>query len=120
MASAWLIRRFIDQGATFAFGEPDDASDIPFDMYKGEFSHQGPLCTYEVLAKRFGLADPVVERIGQIVHDLDMRDTKYCSPNAPAIGRMVEGLRQVHGDDHTLLQHGIEMFEALARGILNG
>jgi hypothetical protein len=47
-----------------------------------------------------------------------MRDTKYGSPDAPAIGRMVEGLRQLHADDHALLQHGVEMFEALARGIL--
>jgi hypothetical protein len=120
MASAWLIRRFIDPDATFAFGDHEEASDIPFDMYVGDFSHQGPLCTYEVLAKRFALADPVVKRIGQIVHDLDMRDTKYGSPDAPAIGRMVEGLRQLHADDHALLQHGVEMFEALACGILNG
>lgn len=120
MASAWLIRRFIDPQATFAFGDHEPSSDVPFDMYVGDFSHQGPLCTYEVLAKRFGLVDPVVDRIGQIVHDLDMRDTKYGSPDAPAIGRMVEGLRQLHADDHALLQHGVEMFEALARGILNG
>ena len=119
MASAWLIRRFIDPKATFAFGDQPGASDTPFDMYLGDFSHQGPLCTYEVLAKRFGLSDPVVERIGQIVHDLDIRDTQYGSPDAPAIGRMVDGLRQLHADDHTLLQHGVEMFEALARGILN-
>ena len=116
MASAWLIRRFVDANATFAFVEQPAQTDVPFDMYTGDFSHQGPLCTYEVLAKRFGLTDPVVARIGQIVHDLDMRDTKYGSPDAPAIGRMVEGLRQLHADDHALLQHGIEMFEALARG----
>ena len=87
----------------------------------GEFSHQGPLCTYEVLAQRFGLtASPAVERIGRIVHDLDMHDTRYGCPEAPAVSRMVEGLRQLHADDHALLQHGVEMFEALARGILAG
>jgi hypothetical protein len=127
MASAWLIRRFIDPSAAFAFVDPafarpadeplrgQPAEDVPFDMFIGEFSHQGPLCTFEVLAQRFGLADPVVEHIGQIVHDLDMRDTKYGSPDAPAIGRVVEGLRQIHADDQILLEHGIEMFEALAR-----
>jgi hypothetical protein len=116
MASAWLIRRFIDPHATFAFVDEPGATDVAFDMFKGDFSHHGPLCTFEVLAKRFALSDPVVQRIGEIVHDLDMRDTKYGSPDAPAIGRMVEGLRQLHADDHALLQHGIEMFEALARG----
>jgi hypothetical protein len=52
------------------------------------------------------------------VHDLDMRETRYGSPDAPAVGRMVEGLRQLHADDHVLLQHGVAMFEAFARGII--
>ena len=55
MASAWLIRRFVDPNATFAFVKEPAASDVAFDMYTGEFSHQGPLCTYEVLAQRFAL-----------------------------------------------------------------
>jgi hypothetical protein len=118
MASAWLIRRFIDPHATFAFVDEPLAADVPFDMYTGELTHQGPLCTYQVLAERFALTEPAVERIGRIVHDLDMRDTPYASTDAPLVGRMVEGLRQLHADDHALLQHGVEMFEALARGIL--
>ena len=118
MASAWLIRRFVDPNATFAFVKEPAASDVAFDMYTGEFSHQGPLCTYEVLAQSFALSDPAVLRIGQIVHDLDMHDTKYAAAEAPAVGRMVEGLRQMYADDEALLRHGIDMFEALARGIL--
>ena len=120
MASAWLIRRFIDPKAAFAFVAEPAAADVPFDMYTGEFSHHGPLCTYEVLAGRFGLTEPLVQRIGQIVHDLDMHDTKYGSADGPFVGRMVEGLRQIYNDDHALLEHGIEMFETLARGILTG
>ena len=118
MASAWLIRRFIDPNATFAFVDQPSASDVPFDMFIGEFSHQGPLCTFEVLARRFGLAEPVVEHIGQIVHDLDMHDAKYASADSPLVGRMVEGLRRIHADDRTLLDRGMEMFETLARGII--
>jgi len=115
MSSAWLIRRFIDPRAVFAFVDRPAELDVPFDMYLGEFSHQGPLCTFEVLAQRFGLTDPVVARIGQIVHDLDMKETRHAPPEAPAIGRMIEGLRQVHPDDGPLLEQGIAMFEALAR-----
>jgi hypothetical protein len=114
MASAWLIRRFIDPDATIAFVKEPQAGDVPFDMYRGEFSHQGPLCTFEVLALRFGLTDPTVERLARIVHDIDMHDTKYGSVETPTVGRMVEGLRQLHADDHVLLQHGVAMFEALA------
>ena len=115
MASAWLIRRFIDASATFAFADTPAESDVPFDMYTGEFSHQGGRCTFEVLAERFDLASPAVSRIGQIVHDLDMKEAKYAPLEAPAIGRMVEGLRSLHADDGTLLEQGIVMFEALAR-----
>jgi hypothetical protein len=115
MASAWLIRRFIDAKATFGFVERPGDSDVPFDMYSGEFSHHGTLCTFETLAERFGVVDAAVARIGQIVHDLDMKETRYAPPEAPAVGRMVDGLRELYADDETLLQHGIGMFEALAR-----
>ena len=115
MASAWLIRRFIDPNATFAFVDQPTGSDVPFDMYVGEFSHQGSLCTFETLAERFGLRDTAVHRIGQIVHDLDMKETRYAAPEGTAVGRMVEGLRHVHADDDALLEQGVAMFEALAR-----
>jgi len=114
MASAWLIRRFIDPNATFAFVERPSGADVPFDMYTGEFSHHGDLCTFEVLAERFLLKSAAVVKVSQIVHDLDMKDTKYDLPEAAAVGRMVEGLRALHADDATLLEQGIGMFDALA------
>jgi hypothetical protein len=115
MASAWLIRRFIDPKATFGFVERPAESDVPFDMYTGEFSHQGTSCTFETLAQRFNIADPAVVRIGEVVHDLDMKETRYAPPEAPAVGRLIDGLQELHADDGTLLQHGMAMFEALAR-----
>jgi hypothetical protein len=115
MASAWLIRRFIDPNAAFAFVEQPSDGDTPFDMYVGEFSHQGSLCTFESLAERFGLRDATVRQIGQIVHDLDMKEAKYAALEGPAVSRMVDGLRSIHADDHVLLEQGISMFEALAR-----
>ena len=115
MASAWLIRRFIDPRATFAFVDSPAPSDVPFDMYVGEFSHQGALCTFETLVDCFAVDDPAVARLGQIVHDLDMKEARYAPPEAPAVGRMVDGLRRLHADDHALLDQGMAMFEALAR-----
>ena len=120
MASAWLIRRYIDPNATFAFVEQPSSADVPFDMYSGEFSHQGSLCTFETLAQRFGLRGTAVERLGQVVHDLDVKESRYGAPEGPAVGRIVEGLRQVHADDHVLLEQGIAMFEALARSFDSG
>jgi hypothetical protein len=115
MASAWLIQRFIDPQASFGFVDHPAETDVPFDMYVGEFSHHGSHCTFETLADRFGLVGDAVTRIGHIVHDLDMKDSRYASPEVPAVGRMVEGLRRMHEDDHVLIGHGIGMFEALAR-----
>lgn len=115
MASAWLIRRFIDPKARFAFVERPAPRDVPFDMYAGEFSHRGGLCTYEVLCERFGVAGAAVTHIGEIVHDLDLKETKYAALEALTVGRMVEGLRAVHANDSVLLEQGIALFEALAR-----
>jgi hypothetical protein len=115
MASAWLIRRFIDPKATFGFVDRPAGADVPFDMYGGEFSHQGERCTFEVLAQRFGITDASVARLAQVVHDLDMKENRYCAPEAPAVSRMVEGLRQLHADDAALLEQGMTMFDALAR-----
>lgn len=98
MASAWLIRRCIDPHATFAFVERAAESDVAFDMYSGPFSHQGGLCTFEVLAASFALTEPAIVQIGQIVHDLDLKEARY-----------------TRSDDQELLRHGIAMFEALAR-----
>ena len=114
MATAWLIRRFVDNDATFAFVEAPSGTDVPFDMYTGEFSHHGELCTFEVLVDRFRMQNAAVAKVGHIVHDLDMKDTKYDAPEAVAVGRMVDGLRALHADDATLLEHGIGMFGALA------
>ena len=85
-ASAWLIRRFIDPRAAFVFATaPERYPDaVPFDMYQaGGFKHEGDLCTFEVLQDRFGVRDLAVKRIGEIVHDVDLKEDRYKSPHAP-------------------------------------
>lgn len=115
MASAWLIRRHIDPKATFAFAARARRGEIAFDMHSCEFGHHGPHCTFETVAARFGIRDPAVVRIGQIVHDLDLNETRYAPPEAPAVERMIDGLREMYVDDRTLLEQGIVMFDALSR-----
>src|SRR5213080_3938394 len=70
MASAWLIRRFIDEKAKFRFG---GKGGVPFDMQGGHFTHDATRCTFEVLRDRFGIADKGVRAIGEIVHDIDLK-----------------------------------------------
>ena len=114
-SSAWLICRFIDPAAEFVFASsPDRAPDaVPFDMYQaGGFKHEGDRCTFEVLRDRFGIGEPAVGLIAEIVHDLDLKDDKYKSPHAATIGHLVEGLRASYPDDDRLLRQGIALFEA--------
>jgi hypothetical protein len=116
MASAWLIRRFIDPRARFQFAErPKKGHAVPFDMYGVEFGHQGNHCTFETLAQRFGVQQPAVLRLGQIVHDVDLKDARFGAPEAPVVQHMVEGLRQSCSGDQELLERGMAFFEALYR-----
>jgi hypothetical protein len=117
MSSAWLIRRFIDPKARFAFAaEPPPGGDkkrVAFDMFGVTFGHQGERCTFEVLCDHFGINDAGVRHIAKIVHDVDLKDQRYGLPEAPIVARMVEGLRATYADDQDLLTHGMAMFAAL-------
>jgi hypothetical protein len=118
MASAWLIRRFIDPRAVFVFAAPDaprDAGTVTFDMFEGDFTHQGDRCTFEVLCTRFALAEPGLRRLAEIVHDLDLKDSRFGRPEV-VLGTLVEGLQKLHGSDDDLLEQGIALFEALYQG----
>src|SRR5262245_3544512 len=118
MSSAWLIRRFIDPKARFAFASPAARSTaIPFDTFDAEFGHHGTHCTFETFCERFAIADQAVRHIGRIVHDLDLKQATYGEPETATVGRLVDGLRRVKHDDAALLQSGMEMFEALYQSL---
>ncbi len=118
MSSAWLIRRFIDPAARFDFcadpaAAPADA--VSFDMFGGTFTHEGSRCTFETLVARFGIDDPAVSRLAELVHDVDLKDSLYGAAEAPTVAATIEGLQLACADDHALLEQGIGLFEALYR-----
>jgi hypothetical protein len=118
MASAWLIRRWIDPEGRFDFVADRDAApaeSVPFDMFGVEFTHRGAFCTFEMLCDTFHLADPALQRIAAVVHDLDLKDSRFGATDAPALGLVIEGLRLAQPDDHQLLADGMTLFEALYR-----
>lgn len=119
MASAWLIRRFIDPQARFGFAAdqkavPADA--LPFDMFGVDFSHQGEGCTFETLCGVFGIEEPAVARMAAIVHDLDLKDGKFGAPDGSTVSTLIDGLQLAHADDEDLLTHGMALFDVLYRG----
>jgi hypothetical protein len=82
-ASAWLIRRFIDPKARFAFAPEEEVpkGGIPFDMFRsGGFGHRGDDCTFEILQKDFRIRDAKVKTIAEIIHDADLADEKFGRP----------------------------------------
>jgi len=117
MASAWLIRRFIDPNARFAFiSDVKNAGEaIPFDMFGAGFGHEGDHCTFETLAARFAIRDAAVARIAEIVHDVDLKDGKFGAPEAATLGITIDGLQLSSMDDGVLLDQGMTLFEALYR-----
>jgi hypothetical protein len=117
MACAWLIRRFIDPDARFVFAGAEASRvkgrRIPFDMFGAEFGHHGDRCSFETLCDRFGVDEPAVRQIAQIVHDVDLKDHRYNPPEAPVIANLIDGLRASYKDDNELLQHGMALFAGL-------
>jgi len=118
MASAWLIRRFIDPQARFGFA-PDRESvpdaGVPFDMFGVEFSHHGDGCTFETLCSVFAIDEPGLSRIAAIVHDLDLKDGRFGAAECATVGAMIDGLQLAYHKDDELLEQGVVLFDALYR-----
>jgi hypothetical protein len=115
--SAWLIRRFIDPKARFVFGmeAAKHPKALPFDMADAEFSHHGDDCTFETLVKRFGIADKVVLRLAEMVHDADLEDGKFRRCECIGVNKVLSGWSKSGMSDGELLGKGIECFEGLYR-----
>lgn len=115
IASAWLIKRFLDPGAEFVFASADEipADAIPFDVAGVEFGHQGEDCTFETLLRRSGLRDRRLTAVAEIVHEADLRDQKFHREEARGIDLVLRGLLSAIKDDHDVLAHGMTLFDGL-------
>jgi hypothetical protein len=115
-ASAWLIRRFIDRNARFAFAPEDrvPAGGVPFDMFHEEgFGHRGEDCTFETLEKQFHVRDPRVGVIGQIIHDADLLDNRFGRKEGYGVDEILKGWARQGIPDDKLLERGMELIEGL-------
>jgi hypothetical protein len=117
MASAWFIRRFIDPGARFKFVSPKGYKPLPgelrFDMFEAEFTHEGDRCTLEILIERTGHNEAAVGRIAEIVHDIDLKDSKFGRQETPGIEQLIAGIAMAHKDDEIRLARGSAVFDDL-------
>jgi hypothetical protein len=120
VASAWLVRRFLDPGAIFAFADDpkEQPAAIPFDMFSEQgFGHRGEDCTFETLMKDFAVGDGRVKAISEAVHDADLGDEKFGRTEAAGLDRVLRGWARQGISDDELLRRGMEMIEGLYQSL---
>jgi len=117
MASAWLIRRFIDREARFKFvpasGYAPEPGELRFDMFDGEYTHEGDHCTFETLLERFRLDDPALQDLAKIVHDIDCKDEKYGRPEVGGVSASIDGIVRTCAADEERVERGAALFDSL-------
>lgn len=118
MASAWLIRKFIDREASFQFADAEEIGAlrdgaVAFDVRGGEFTHEGDNCTFETLMKAFSMRDGALRRIARVVHEIDVKDDKYRSPETAGVEEVLGGIRKTAGSDAEALEKGMAVFDML-------
>ena len=117
VASAWLVRRFIDPDAKFKFvparGYRPEKGEIRFDMFEAEFTHEGDRCTFEVLASRLVPSVAALRPIAELVHDIDLKDSKFERAEAAGIDALLTGICMHYKDDDERLQRGSAIFDDL-------
>ncbi len=117
IACTWLIRRFVDSTAVFKFVDattyipkPDE---LRFDMFDGEYTHEGDRCTFEVMIQRFRLLDRTLVLLAEVVHDIDLKDAKYDHPETDGFNALLTGLVVAQPNDDQRMVEGFRLFENL-------
>jgi len=117
IASAWLIRRFIDAEATFKFvpakGYVPEPGELRFDMFDAEFSHQGDSCTFEVLCQRMGVDEPGLRALAEVIHDIDLKDAKFARPETDGVAAQIAGIALLCRDDELRVAQGSALCDQL-------
>jgi len=117
MASAWLVRRFIDKQANFKFvparGYQPQKGEVRFDMFDAEFTHEGDRCTAEVLMARFAPNENGLRQVTEIVHDIDLKDAKFERPETAGVEALITGICSRVKDDDERLACSSEVFTDL-------
>jgi hypothetical protein len=117
IASAWLVRRFVDPEARFKFvpakGYRPESGEVRFDMFEAEFTHEGDQCTFEVLVNRLSIREPGVPALAEIIHDIDLKESKFDRPETAGVAATLIGLCTIHREDEARLDAGFALFDQL-------
>jgi hypothetical protein len=113
LSCIWLIRRFINPQAMVRYSPTPEPGEVAFDMPNGEFTHRGHLCTFETMVRAFGLEDPSLQPMGEIIHEIDLRDGRYVHPETAGVDAVLKGWLLARLSDSELEVHGVALFEGL-------
>lgn len=119
IACPWLIARFIDQEPEFLFVPADQVQSqaqatgsIPYDVPGVELTHDGPLCSFDAILKKYGLTDPSLLDLAVIVRGADT-DRLDLAPQCAGLLAISLGLSKNFADDHEQLRHCMVVYDAL-------
>jgi hypothetical protein len=117
MASAWLIKRFIDPVATFKFvpalGYRPSPGELRFDMFDGEYTHGVDRCTFQTLVLHFGLAHPALDAMGEVIHDIDYKVESSRRQETEGVRILVRGICFARDEDHDRVEAARPVFDGL-------
>jgi hypothetical protein len=113
LACVWLIRRYLNPEAVIRYGAEPESGEVGFDMDGAEFSHEGNLCTFEVMLRAFQLEEAGLGLLAEVVHDIDLRDGRYQRPETAGIDALLRGWLLGGVPDDELERRGIALFDGL-------
>lgn len=117
IASAWLIRRFIDPNAKFKFvqakGYSAEPGEIRFDMFDAEFTHEGDRCTFEVLIERREIPDRALRPIAEMIHDIDLKEAKFGRAETAGMALIIAAICTANKEDLDRLERGAALLDDL-------
>ena len=119
IACPWLIRRFIDPRAVFLYVPVDAVAAVaettgavPYDVSGATLGHQGEGCSFDAFIAQFGIVDPALDRLADIVRGADTGRPEL-TPQSPGLLAMSYGLSALYPDDHAMLEQGMLFYDTL-------
>jgi hypothetical protein len=121
IACPWLVRRFIDPEAEFLYVPAADVlavaereGALPYDVADVELGHVDGRCSFESIILKYGLKDPALDLLAQIVHGADVAADINLTPEAAGLKAIAFGFAIVHGEeDHRKIELESPMYDAL-------
>lgn len=120
LACVWLIRRFIDDKAAIRYADEPDNNELSIDMKEAVFGHRGNFCSFEVMMRSFDIKDEGVRALAEIIHEIDLRDSKYRRPETEGVELVLKGWRRMALTDIEMETRGLLFFDGLHTALAAG